>query len=388
MAGEWTSRRRVGATLAHQEPDRVPMDMTITEIPYVRLREYLGLPPEDDLRANRFGEVQPGLDVLEALGIDMTFVKLRGPANWSPPPPLGDGTVFDEWGVGRKRVDLPGGSYLLEVTHSPFEEAEPSEIDLDAYSWPDPHDPGRIAGLEEDARQLYEETDLALMGRFGGTIMEMAFFLRGYEQWLMDLVLYPDFARDLMNRIADIQIALDEAGIRAAGRYLSIFKVSGEDLGMQNRPLFSQDVWQNILRPILKRRWQAARAALDRYGASHVKLMLHSDGAIRDFLPDVIEDGIESIDPVQVQCAGMDMVGLKRDFGTDLTFHGAIDTQQILPFATPDEVRTEVVRCLQALGPGGGFILAPVHNVQPDVPPENLVAMCDAVKAHGVYPLG
>ena len=366
----------------------MPMDMTITEIPYVRLREYLGLPPEEDLKANRFGEVQPGLDLLEALGIDMTFVKLRGPANWSPPPPLGDGTAFDEWGVGRKRVDLPGGSYLLEVTHSPFEGADPSEIDLDAHAWPDPHDPGRIAGLEEDARRLYEETDLALMGRFGGTIMEMAFFLRGYEQWLMDLVLYPDFARDLMNRIADIQIALDEAGIRAAGRYLSIFKVSGEDLGMQDRPLFSQEVWQNILRPILRRRWQAARAALDRYDASHVRLMLHSDGAIRDFLPDVIEDGIESIDPVQVQCAGMEMAGLKRDFGADLTFHGAIDTQQILPFGTPAEVRAEVVRCVQALGPGGGFILAPVHNVQPDVPPENLAAMCEAVKAHGVYPLG
>ena len=113
--------------------------------------------------------------------------------------------------------------------------------------------------------------------------------------------------------------------------------------------------------------------------------MLHSDGAIRDFLPDVIEDGIELIDPVQVQCAGMDMARLKRDFGADLTFHGAIDTQRILPFATPDAVRAEVVRCMQALGPGGGFILAPCHNIQAVSPPENVVAMYETAYEEGAY---
>jgi uroporphyrinogen decarboxylase len=217
--------------------------------------------------------------------------------------------------------------------------------------------------------------------------MEQATFLRGYEEWMMDLVLYPDFARRLMNHIADIQIALDEVGIKEAGQYLSIFKVSGEDLGMQNRPMFSQKVWQEILRPILRRRWKAARKALDKYNAGHVKLMLHSDGTIREFIPDLIEDGIEVLDPIQTSCTGMEAAGLQRDFGREIVFHGAIDTQKILPFGSPVEVKTETIQIIRSLGQGGGLILGPVHNVQPDVPPENIVAMCQAVQEFGQYPL-
>jgi uroporphyrinogen decarboxylase len=225
------------------------------------------------------------------------------------------------------------------------------------------------------------------MGRFGGTIMEQASFLRGYEQWLMDLVLHPEFARELMNRIADIQIALDDAGIRSAGRFLSVFKLSGEDLGMQDRPLFSPSVWQETLRPILRRRWAAARSALDRHDGAHVKLMLHSDGAIRTFIPDLLDDGIDVLDPIQIHCAGMEPTQLKADFGTRLVFHGAIDTQRLLPFATTAQTESEVARVMKALGPGGGFVLAPVHNVQSDVPPENIVATYQAVRKYGRYPL-
>jgi len=384
---EWTSRRRVEAALNHQEPDRVPMDMTITQIPYVRLRDYLGLPPEQKLKANRFGEVEPAVDLLQALGIDLLSVKLNSPRVNIAPPPLEDGTIFDEWGVGRKSIDVPGGGFLLEVTHAPFEGLDPHDVDLDSHPWPDPQDPGRTDGLAESTRRVYEETGLALMGRFGGTIMELAFFMRGMQTWMMDLVMYPDFAAALMNRITDIQIALDEAGIRETAPYLSIFKLSGEDLGMQDRALFSRKTWQTVLRPILSRRWKAARAALDRYGGEHVKLMLHSDGAIRSFIPDLIEDGIEVLDPIQVNCVGMEFDGLKRDFGSHITFHGALDTQHVLPFGTPDEVRTETLRTIRELGPGGGLILAPVHNVQPDVPPENLAVMCQTVLEHGRYPI-
>lgn len=387
MGAGHTSRHRVEAALMHQEPDRVPMSMTITEIPYLRLREHIGLPPDEELRPNRFGEVEPAIDLLETLGFDTASLKLRQPDVNIAPGALPDGTVFDEWGVGRKRIDLPNGAFLLEVTYSPFEGMHPDEIDLDAYPWPDPADPGRVSGLREDARQKFEQTELAYIGRFGGTIMEMAAFLRGYETWMMDLILFPDFARALMNRIADIQIAMDEAGIREAGQYLSIFKLSGEDLGMQDRPLFSNQVWQEVLRPILSRRWNAARQALDKYGGNHVHLMLHSDGAIRSFIPDLIEDGIQVLDPIQTGCIGMGVESLEEDFGDDLTFHGGIDAQLILPFGTPKSVADEVKRVIFAMGQGGGLILGPVHNVQPDVPPENLVAMCQAVREFGRYPL-
>ncbi|MBM3123951.1 MAG: uroporphyrinogen decarboxylase [Chloroflexi bacterium] len=386
MIKRWTSRERVEAALNHRESDRVPIDFCITLNAYIRLREYLGLPAESNVQHDRFFEVRPPLDMIERLGLDMTFVRLRKPANWKSPPPLADGTQLDEWGVGRKLVDLPDGAHLFEVTYSPWKNLEPADIDLDAFAWPDPHAPGIANGLEQEARQLAEGAGLALMGRFGGPMLEIGGYLRGFEQWLMDLVLHPDFSREVLERIADIQIALDEQGIKAVGPYLSIFKASGEDLGMQDRPLFSMKVWKQVLFPPLERRWRAARAALDRY-APHVKVMLHSDGAIRPFLPDIIACGIEVIDPVQGVCAGMELDGLKRDFGGQLSFHGGVDTQFVLPHKSVPEVIAETSRVIQALGRGGGLVLGPSHFLQSDVPPENILAMCQTAHKQGVYPL-
>ncbi len=384
MAEGWTSRRRVEAAISHQEPDRVPIDLTITQEPYEKLRQALGFPPEEDLKASSFTEVRPHPEVLKKLGVDLTWVKLHKPHGWSPSPPMADGSVLDEWGVGRKKIYLSEAVFLNEVSYSPLKDA--TLADLDSHPWPNPADPGRVEGLEAEAHELYETTELALMGRFGGTILEQAGYLRGWEQWLMDLVANPEFAWKLMNIIADIQIKLDVMGIQAAGKYLTIFKLSGEDFGMQDRPLFSMKVWRELVRPVLEMRWRAAREALDRY-APNVKLLLHSDGAIRPFLPDLIDSGIDILDPIQPRCTGMDIYGLKQDFGDKLVFHGGVDTQEVLPFGTEAQVEAEVIRCLDALGPGGGYILAPVHNVQADVPPQNLIAMCRVVKEQGRYPL-
>jgi uroporphyrinogen decarboxylase len=386
MSNHWTSRKRVETALAHKEPDRVPLDLPITLNSYIKLREKLGLPPEDNIEADRFFEVRPSLDVINALGIDMTFIKLRSPNNWQAPPPLPDGSVLDIWGVGRKMIQLPDGSYLNEISHCPMKDLDPAEIDLEAYPWPDPDAPGIVDGLAEEAQRLYEQTDLAIMGRFGGPIMEMGTYLRGFEQWLMDLILYPDFTREMLNKIADIQIALDEAGIRAAGKYLSVFKVSGEDLGAQDRPLFSMKVWKSLIYPILSRRWRAARQALDKY-APHVKIMLHSDGAIRPLIPDIIAAGVDLLDPVQPACQGMELEMLKHDFGDQLAFHGSVDTQHFLPFGTPQEVAEETRRCINALGNGGGLILAPSHYIQPDVPIDNIMSMYKTALEYGKYPI-
>ena len=129
----WTSRKRVETALRHETPDRVPIDFAITLNAYVSLRERLGLPVEQTVQADRFFEVRPALDLIEALGVDMTFVRLRKPKNVTPPAPLADGTQLDEWGVGRKLVDLPGGAKLFEVTYSPWKDLHPDDIDLDAY---------------------------------------------------------------------------------------------------------------------------------------------------------------------------------------------------------------------------------------------------------------
>ena len=205
--------------------------------------------------------------------------------------------------------------------------------------------------------------------------MEIASYLRGFETWLMDLILYPEFSRDLLERIADIQIVLDEAGIQTAGKYLSIFKLSGEDLGTQTSTLFSYQVWEEIIYPVLSRRWRAARKALDRFGGHHVKLMLHSDGAFRPFIPDIIQAGVDVLDPIQGYCPGMGLEDLKADFGDQLVFHGGVDTQYYLPRGSVPEVEAETRRCIDTLGQGGGLILGPSHFIQPDVPPENVMAM-------------
>lgn len=382
-ASTFTSRQRVETALNHQEPDRVPLDLTITIKPYRRIRQFLGL-PEREARADNFTEVYPELEVLKLLGVDMTFVRLRSPVNWQPPPPGADGVRYDEYGVGRKTVQIEPDLYLFEVVDSPLKDAVLA--DLAHYPWPDPTDTGRIAGLEEDARRLYQETDLAIMGRFGGPILELAAYLRGWEQLWVDLLANRPFALALLNILADIQIELDRRALEAAGRYLSVFKLSGEDLGMQDRPLYSPRLWNEVILPVLSRRWLAARQVLDRV-APQVKLMLHSDGAIRPYLPDLIACRIDMIDPVQPDCPGMELAGLKRDFGGSLSFHGALDTHRVLPFGSVEEVQAATLACMQALGPGGGYILAPVHNVQGDVPPENLVAMCKTVVERGSYPL-
>ena len=201
----------------------------------------------------------------------------------------------------------------------------------------------------------------------------------------MDLILYPDFTREMLNRIADIQIALDEAGIKVAGKYLSVFKLSGEDLGTQTSTLFSYKIWQELIFPILKRRWQAARKSLDKYDGAHVKMMLHSDGAFRPFIQDIIDAGVDVLDPIQSVCPGMELDGLKKDFGADLTFHGSVDTQYFLPFGSVTEVEEETRRCIDSLGKNGGLILGPSHFVQPDVPPENVVAMYKTAREYGRY---
>ncbi len=378
----WTSRERVIATLEHREPDRVPLDMNPVLDFYVKLKTYLGLEIEEEIKANSLMEVIPHPQVLAALGVDIISVKLGSPKGRQPRRE-GD-LIFDEWGVGRRRIYQPGGGSYLETVYHPL--AEATLADLEKYPWPVPDAPGRGEGAEAEAKQLYEDTDLALMGRFGGTLLEMAFHLMGFEKWLMCTLTDPEFAGVLLDKITDIQMALDRIGLEATAKYLHIYKISGDDLGMQTGPLYSPETFRTLFLPRFRRRWQAARAYLDEINPS-VKLMFHSDGGIRPFIPDLIDIGLQVLDPVQPLAAGMDAAALKRDFGDRLTFHGGVDEQHVLPFGTEEEVVAEVRRCLRAFGPGGGYILAPAHYVQADVPPANLTTMCWAAQQYGRYPL-
>jgi len=368
-------------TINHQEPDRIPLDFTPLYDFYLNLKQYLGMEIDETVNYNISMEVIPHPDVLRRLGVDIISVKLGSPTKQEKEE-RADGLVQDEWGVLFKQVFQPGGGRYYEVVHSPLKDA--TVDDLETYPWPRPDLPGRGEKAEQSAKHLYEDTDLAIMGRFGGAILDAAVYLLGMENWMVRLAQDKEFIARFLEKITDVQIGLDRIGLEAAGKYIQIFKASGEDLGMQTGPLYSLRMFREQLLPHFRRRYQAARKILDEVNPS-AKIMLHSCGSIRSFIPDLIESGIDIIDPIQPHAAGMDSAELKRDFGERLCFHGGIDIQQVLPFGTKEDVVNETRIRIKALGKGGGYILAPAHNVQADVPPENLVTLYEAAHRYGEY---
>jgi uroporphyrinogen decarboxylase len=379
----WTSRERVIATIEHREPDRVPIDINPVPDFYLALKAALGLEIEEQINPGFMEEAIPHPMILEALGADLISVKL-GSAKGGRPRPERDGLVFDGWGVGLKRVFQPGGGSYLEPVYHPL--ADATIEDLEDYSWPIPDLAGRGEGAESVAKRLHEDTDLALIGRFGGPIVQTAIYLLGFERWLVCTAKERDFVDALLTRITDIAIALDRIGLEATAPYLQIFKVSGDDFGMQTGPLYSPKMFRSLFLPHLKRRWQAAREYLDQVNP-RVQIMFHSCGGIRPLIPDMLDIGLQILDPVQPLAEGMDSSELKREFGNRLTFHGGVDVQNVLPFGSPADVEREVKLRVRGFGAGGGYILAPSHYVQADVPPANLITMCRAAHEFGAYPL-
>jgi uroporphyrinogen decarboxylase len=378
-----TSRERVCRAIRHEEPDRVPVDFNPVLEAYLNIKAYLGLELDETLRTNAHMEVVPHPRVLSALGADLISVKLGSPTKRQTVA-LANGVTLDEWGIGRRRVSQPGGGSYMEAVHHPL--AEASLDDLERYPWPVADLPGRGEGAEADARRFYEDTDLAIIGRFGGPILETALQMMGLENWLMRAVTDPEFAGALLDRITDIQIKLDRIGLEAAGKYLQIFKASGDDLGMQTGPLYSPKMVRSLFLPRLRRRWSAARAYLNQVNPE-VKTLFHSCGGVRAFIPDLLEIGLQILDPIQPRAAHMAPAELKRDFGDRLTFHGAVDEQHVLPFGTEQEVEQEVQTRIAELAAGGGYILCASHYIQADTPPANVAAMCRAAHLYGQYPL-
>ncbi len=378
-----TSRERVLHAINHKEPDRVPFNLTLTADIYDQLRAYLGLPPDPGRSMGVWTNVTPQLDLLDAMQVDIYYTGLNKPANWKPPQ-RGDGLQYDEWGIGRRRVDRPDGGYYFEMVHHPL--ADASLQDILEYSWPDPFDPGRVEGLRERISRIRRETDKAIMMKFSNSIWEQSWWLRGLQPWMIDLSMNLPVAEAILDRVTEIAIHLARVGIEAVGDLVDIFRLSGEDLGTQLNPMISMRMYREIVKPRFERFWSFAKSHLLEKNPG-IKMMLHSCGNVRPFIPDWIEMGLNILDPIQPRARGMEPDGLKRDFGTQLAFHGGIDLQHTLPFGTSEEVRAEVRRYIQSLAPGGGYIVSPAHNVQSDVPPANLVAIREAIEEYGWYPI-
>lgn len=374
-----THRERILAALNHKEPDRLPLDLgssiatTMTAKAHERMRAYLSLPsePPPATFSRRSSTVIPDEVILRRFDVDARPLILGTP-DGRPDRDVSPDAFVDEWGVTWAR---PKGGHYISSDGPFYHLDEPTLEDLEKFPWPDPADPGRYRGLRERARELHEKTDYAVVLNLPVGPVHQCQFVRGYGEWLEDLLLNPAFAESLMDRVVELWIEVTNRALEEAGDYVDLV-VYGDDIGTQKGPLVRPELYRRVIKPRHKRMAEAVK----RHGKP---ILYHSCGSVYALIPDLIDVGIDALNPVQVTAAEMDTKRLKREFGRDLTFWGGINTQEVLPLGTPEEVREEVRRRVEDLAEGGGYVLCAVHNIQPEVPPENVVAMYEAALEYG-----
>jgi uroporphyrinogen decarboxylase len=381
-----SSRERVQLALNHQEPDQVPYDLGATGVTgihrtaYRHLRQYVGL-PSDEIRTDDVIQQLAVVneDVAELLKTDFRSLGRRGyVAHDVGFRDEGDYTTFtDEWGTSW-RMPKEGGFYY-DMYKYPLAEAETVD-DIKDYVWPEPAPSYRIEGLNSQVEAVRDQGKaVVLSGRCAG-ISEMHARLRGYANYYSDFKLYPKLTEYILDKLTEVKIGYWEHALAEVGEYVEVVGES-DDMAGQDRLLLSPKIYQRFLKP---RHTQIFSAIKKR--APHVKIFFHTDGAIRPLIGDLIESGIDILNPVQFNAVGMDLMELKREFGQDLVFWGGgVETQWVLGGGAPDEVRDNVKRNIEALASGGGFVFCTVHNTMANVPPENFMAMWETLQEYGVY---
>lgn len=377
-------RKRVRWALNHQEPDRVPIDFggtlcsSIHRDAYVALKGHLGMEVEALTIVDPFQQVPyVSEDLMERLHSDLRMLQL--PAVEMEPIEVSDEgpnlAFVDRWGA---KVHMPkeGGLYFDWVE---FPIPEASDEALAAYAWPELDPPEYLARLRQQAEHMVQNTGYALTGSaiIGGGIFEQAATLMGFESFLVALLRAPAFADRLLDQITDFYVASCNDYLDQVGEFLDVF-VYWDDICSQNGWLISPALYRRLVKPKQRRLVEAIKAR------TAAKVFYHGCGAVTEQIPDLIDIGVDIINPVQVSARGMDTRHLKQAFGRDVVFWGGgVDTQHVLPFGTPRQVADEVKRRIDDLAPGGGFVFAAVHNIQAGVPPENIVAAFDTALEYG-----
>ena len=379
-------RERVMLALNHKEADRVPIDLgativsSITKTSYISLKKHLGIPLEE-IKMLDYVQQLPYLDdaLMDRFGVDFRMVQL--PAATAPDLAIfEDGNYYafiDRWG-SKLHMPKEGGLYFDWVD---FPIKETTMEALDQYKWPrpDPHEYNLRLG--EQARDIYANTDFALVGSavIGGGIFEQPARTIGLENFLMALITEPKFADRLMEQITDIYIESCNNYLDEVGKYIQVFTY-WDDVNTQDGWMIRPEIYRKMIKPKERRLVEAIKKKTD------AKIFFHGCGATFDLIPDLIELGFDILNPVQVSARGMDTKLLKREYGKDIVFWGGgVDTQRVLPFGKPKEVVDEVKSRIDDLAPGGGFIFAAVHNIQAFIPPENIVAAFDTALEYGRY---
>jgi len=382
MKEKMTHRERLLTALSHREPDRVPVDLGgtyatgITVRAYENLKRHLGL-QHPTLLMRKWSEIaKTDESVLQSLDVDTRVIMPRADPGWVEgwrEKVLPDGTSLDEWGV--PRIKPPDGFWF--ISHSPLA-GDKSLDDLERYPWPDPHDRDRFQGLKEQAAFLRKTTDCALITMFPRPFVSLSQFLRGYNDWFTDLILNREFIETMMEKILQICLGIGRHLLEAVGDEVDCVFVH-DDLGTTDSLMMSPQMYREMIKPRHKQIFDLIR------NMTRAKIIYHCDGAIHPLIQDFIDIGVDVLNPVQVSAKGLDTDTLKQEFGDHLSFWGGIDTNYVLPKGTVEEVKDEVKKRINHLAKGGGYVVASVHNILDEVPPENVVAMLNTAVEYGKY---
>ena len=378
-------KERVLAAINHEIPDRVPIVMGVSNAtgiktkPYRELKAILGVDAPDRYLYDwpELDTVNPDEAVMERLGSDVRGVLDREPEsfrvrNTNRPA---HSSYIDSWGA--EHGEIQPGVWFPNV--HPLAEATTLEA-LESYPWPDMADPTRVAHVREGAKMLWERDQYAVMGTPWLLFpFERAFAMQGMDAFLTNMALHPDFAEALLKENARLCKQLMGHFLRECGDYLDIIKI-GDDLGTQESLLISPRMYRKILKPIHADYIAFIKERTD------AKVFFHTDGDVFNLVADFIEIGVDILNPIQTSAGKMsNLAELKALYGDRIVFCGGIDTHRVLPHGTPEQVRQEVKRVIEILGPGGGYMVSSVHTIMNDVPAENILAMVDAVKQFGKY---
>ena len=357
------SRQRVETALAHKEPDRVPIDYWATSEVSRRLIEHFRLCSQEEL--------------LGKLGVDFRYIP--GPMyTRGDTTPREDGTIEDHWGVPRKKMGAGQEAYW-EVTEFPLKHASTLEEIKDYEKWPDPNWFDYACVRKQAAEAKAAGKIVVFMGDRLNRCAQLkpAMYIRGPDQIFLDFAMSPDIVTYLFSRIAEFYLEYARRTFEAADGNIDIF-FTGDDFGAQTALLVSPSMWRSFLKPGFK-------AFIDLGKKYDCKVAHHSCGTITPIIEDMIECGLDILNPLQPEVADMDRRELKARFGDRLSFHGSISIQNTLPFGTPDDVREEVKERIETLALGGGFIFCSAHNIQADTLIENVIALFEAYKEFGKY---
>ncbi len=404
------SRERVLKAIKHEEPDKVPIDfggMRSTGImapAYSKLKKYLGIEEGEikvyDIMQQLAIVEEPILDLFEVDVVPLDRVKATfdlGNEEWKPytlsdrtpalissefdPVIAEDGSTIIRDMDGTPMAKMPAGGYWFDAIHFPLASATTID-DLKKFNWE-----SQLWGEDEfellgkNARELYGSTDRAIMGGFGGNLLEGGHFLCGYEKFMFDLAADQKFIEYMLDRMVEMHLENLRRYLEAVGDYIQIIQM-GDDLGTQLALQISPAMYRGLFKPRHKKIYDYVKDNSDIY------VFLHSCGSVYDLIPDLIDIGVDILNPVQTSAVNMEPERLKSEFGDKITFWGGgCDTQQVLLMETPEEVREHVKRRLKIFAPGGGFVFNQVHNILLEVPPENIVAMFETVKEYRDYPI-